>query len=207
LACAKPSILGIKRLQNSWNLECIKGRCSSMRNDKATSIQKLMTSQANNSVHWAAFLGDCEHKSFPSLDIESLSRIFCDTQVNVADLSQHNSSEVHSDEHAALKGSTLLRGLTDALNDPEFMVDGGLLGVPCMHLYEHESELPPSDLREEKIAVASSLRLKGVHALVYVATSKLWHPKLPEMINYFGNEACRATICPCCSYSSSSNCC
>lgn len=37
---------------------------------------------------------------------------------------------------AAQLGANLQRELREALDDRDFLEDGGLLGVPCMHLYE-----------------------------------------------------------------------
>lgn len=37
---------------------------------------------------------------------------------------------------AAQLGKDVLRELRDAVADDSFMGDGGLIGVPCMHLYE-----------------------------------------------------------------------
>lgn len=41
---------------------------------------------------------------------------------------------------AAQLGTNLHRELRDALDDRDFLEDGGLVGIPCMHLYEQVGE-------------------------------------------------------------------
>eukprot|EP00752_Nemacystus_decipiens_P003192 g2953.t1 len=46
---------------------------------------------------------------------------------------------------AAQLGTNLQRELREALDDYDFLEYGGLVGVPCMHLYEQDADLPPLD--------------------------------------------------------------
>eukprot|EP01135_Chromosphaera_perkinsii_P006212 Nk52_evm1s454 gene=Nk52_evmTU1s454 len=76
---------------------------------------------------------------------------------------------------AKTKGTLLFRLLQEAVNNPNFLPDGGLVGFPCLHLYERDSEMPPikDPTGEKPIRMASDLHLKGSDVLLYVASSML----------------------------------
>jgi len=63
--------------------------------------------------------------------------------------------------------------LRTALLDPEFFSSGSLLAFPCVHLYEHDNELPPQDNCGMVDVVGSNLRLKGADAFLYIAAARL----------------------------------
>lgn len=74
---------------------------------------------------------------------------------------------------AALKTDQLMKTLHAALTNKCFFAFGGLLGVPCFHLYETEHDLP--DERDlSKHATLNELgKLRGVDALLALGAARL----------------------------------
>jgi hypothetical protein len=71
------------------------------------------------------------------------------------------------------KGKHLYNTLRSALSDPEFMPSGGILGVPCFHLYERASDVPSFRGPVKEDIKGSDLRMKGADAFVYLAAAHL----------------------------------
>ena len=101
----------------------------------------------------------------------------------------HPPSLVLSDAEASQRGKSLYELLELALSDKDFMAEGGLLGIPCFHLYEKDVNLPIDDTQINKFVRAKDLLLKGADAIVYVAAARL-HLQ-PRMLAVATESCCR----------------
>lgn len=70
-------------------------------------------------------------------------------------------SQPYPDEEAIQKGVGISNYLRAALQDPNFMPEGGFIGVPCLHLYEKDSDLPGPDQNVGRATRSTDFRLKG----------------------------------------------
>lgn len=76
------------------------------------------------------------------------------------------------DSTAAARATSFARMLQKALQNPKFLPKGGLLGLPCFHLYEREQDLPSTPQLGPHTR-AADLRLRGADALFAVAAARL----------------------------------
>ena len=101
----------------------------------------------------------------------------------------HPQSLVLSDAEASQRGKSFYELLELALSDKDFMVEGGLLGIPCFHLYEKDVNLPIVDTQINNFVRAKDLQLKGADAIVYVSAARL-HLQ-PRMLAVATESCCR----------------
>mmetsp|Transcript_428 Transcript_428/g.746 ORF Transcript_428/g.746 Transcript_428/m.746 type:complete len:753 (+) Transcript_428:182-2440(+) len=91
-------------------------------------------------------------------------------------------------EEAVAKGKVMFNALRAALLDSKFCEDGGLLGFPCLHMYEDDNELPPQDESGELTVAGQNLRLKGADAILYIAAARLGLK--PRVVRIASNDEC-----------------
>ncbi|KAG5188993.1 hypothetical protein JKP88DRAFT_303130 [Tribonema minus] len=87
----------------------------------------------------------------------------------------------------------LLRMRREAIADKDFLPKGGLVGVPCHHLYERDAELPKGD--GSVTVSARDLHLKGADVLLYVAAARAGlRPSVVRLLSE--NCACERYVVP-----------
>jgi len=109
-----------------------------------------------NEVHWAAFFGDVEH---------AVERVTKGTRVTVTYALFGAGARKRprtAGRDAAIRGRELARKLRSAIDDPEFLPEGGTLWWPCLHLYRAEKK----QLAARRLASDDLSLLKGRDAIV-----------------------------------------
>ncbi|KAL8364539.1 hypothetical protein RB595_003697 [Gaeumannomyces hyphopodioides] len=130
------------------------------------------TSKAGaDAVHWAAFYSDCEHEV---KELTGGHRVTLTYNLyyapGVGDLAKHAPA-------MQVETLPLYQKVHSALAEPEFMRDGGLLGIYCTHSYAHSSEAGiealPYVLKGADMAVYAVFRAHGLKVRL--------RPVLPRM--------------------------
>lgn len=101
-------------------------------------------------VHWAAFFGDVNHRVE---EVQSGHRITASYVLRRGAGAQKAVTKSRAE--------ALVAAFSEALADRWFMVEGGVLALPCMHLYGHDLREAPSSTPLDR---ATAARLKGVDA-------------------------------------------
>lgn len=112
------------------------------------------------SVQWAAFYGDVDH------EVEQVTE---GTRVTLTWLLRGPENEAVIPPPPAATEHDLEAALREALAEPKFLAAGGMLGVPCLHLYGESTDFAqPTDAISEETAS----RLKGRDRLVAFAAMR-----------------------------------
>lgn len=89
----------------------------------------------------------------------------------------------YPDDEAILRGMVISDELKAALLDPNFMPEGGYIGVPCVHLYEKDSDLPPANNDVAPTVTTKDFRLKGADSFIFVAAAHLlMYPRVVRIV-------------------------
>jgi hypothetical protein len=109
-------------------------------------------------VKWAAFYGDVDHEVEPVTGGARVTLTWLLRRAARVGLDTRRPASTEADLEAAFAA---------ALADPGFMPRGGVLGVPCLHLY---AQTPGLVRPSEALSAATTARLKGRDRLVALAT-------------------------------------
>lgn len=134
-------------------------------------------------VQWAAFYSDVDHK------VES---VIDGTRVTLTWLLHRATAGASILRQPAASEVDLEAGFTAALADPRFLQSGGLLGIPCTHLYAAASGRTPFT---GSLSNARASRLKGRDRLVALAALRagLRVRFRPYLFETCGDESWRLT--------------
>ncbi|KAB5526431.1 hypothetical protein GE09DRAFT_1229269 [Coniochaeta sp. 2T2.1] len=129
------------------------------------------TSKAwTDAVHWAAFYSDCEHE---------VKKLTAGHRVTLTYNLYYAPGVGDLAEHAPAMNVTTLplyHKVHSALSEPEFMRDGGILGIYCTHAYAHSTQSGgkalPAVLKGTDMAVYAVFRAHGLK--VYVRPVVKW---------------------------------
>ncbi|KAB5566908.1 hypothetical protein GE09DRAFT_1284615 [Coniochaeta sp. 2T2.1] len=122
------------------------------------------TSKAwTDAVHWAAFYSDCEHE---------VKKLTAGHRVTLTYNLYYAPGVGDLAEHAPAMYVTTLplyHKVHSALSEPEFMRDGGILGIYCTHAYAHSTQSGgkalPAVLKGTDMAVYAVFRAHGLKVL------------------------------------------
>lgn len=117
-----------------------------------------------DAVHWAAFYSDCEHEVKELTEGHRVTLTYnLYYAPGVGDLAEHAPA-------MQVETLPLYQKVHSALAEPEFMRDGGLLGIYCTHAYAHStqagSKALPSVLKGADMAVYAVFRAHGLKVWV-----------------------------------------
>lgn len=108
-------------------------------------------------VHWAAFFGDVDH---------SISEVWFGLRVTLTYILRRGGSAARAPRPLGTATARLRQKLEEALASPHFLPKGGMLGVPCFHLY---SQSPAFQREQAPLTDAAARRLKGRDCEVAIA--------------------------------------
>ncbi|KAH0533790.1 hypothetical protein FGG08_007556 [Glutinoglossum americanum] len=113
-----------------------------------------------NEIAWAAFYSDCEHEVF---EVKSGHRITLTYNLYV---SQRVGGTIERLPAVDPAKYAVYQMAEDLLMDPEFMKEGGTLGIYCAHQYAHTtsnaSRRLPSALKGDDLVVYTTFRALGL---------------------------------------------
>lgn len=138
------------------------------------------------SVRWAAFYSDVNHRIEPVID---------GTRVTLTWLLRRGATAPRIPRRPAATEADLETELAAAAANPQFLSSGGLLGIPCLHLYTAASGRMPFSGRLSK---ARAEALKGRDRLVALAALRagLRARFRPYLFETCGDESWRLTRAP-----------
>jgi hypothetical protein len=137
-------------------------------------------------VQWAAFYGDVDHE---------VERVTDGTRVTLTWLLRRAAGSAHIPREPATSELDLEAVLAAALADRRFLPSGGLLGIPCTHLYTAASGRRPF---AGTLSKARAATLKGRDRLVALAATRagLRVRFRPYLFETSGDESWRLTRAP-----------
>ena len=100
-------------------------------------------------IHWAAFFGDVDH---------AIQEIWSGLRVTLSYVLRRGEGAALTPTPVGSQAEQLHRRLADALAEQTFLPRGGVLGVPCFHMYSQEAW---SQRKRGPLTKTSALRLKG----------------------------------------------
>lgn len=119
-------------------------------------------------IQWAAFYSDCDHQV---QHVRGGVRLTLNYLLIAAEPGQ---GQRQGD--GALK-----KALKEALEDPEFMVDGGKLGFPCRHLYPHNTAKArvnmPGLMKGDDAAVVAAAHALGLETKI----CRVWRLEISDL--------------------------
>jgi hypothetical protein len=137
-------------------------------------------------VHWAAFYSDVDHEIEP---------VTAGTRVTLTWLLRRATAGAPIPREPAASEADLEAELASALANPRFLPSGGLLGIPCTHLYAAASGRRPF---AGALSKARAATLKGRDRLVALAALRagLRARFRPYLFETCGEESWRLTRAP-----------
>ncbi|KLU88234.1 hypothetical protein MAPG_07221 [Magnaporthiopsis poae ATCC 64411] len=117
-----------------------------------------------DAVHWAAFYSDCEHEVKELTEGHRVTLTYnLYYAPGVGDLAKHAPA-------MEVETLPLYQKVHSALAEPDFMHDGGILGIYCTHAYAHSTEAGgkalPSVLKGADMAVYAVFRAHGLKVFI-----------------------------------------
>jgi Domain of unknown function (DUF6398) len=108
-------------------------------------------------VHWAAFFGDVDH---------SISEVWFGLRVTLTYILRRGRNAARAPLPLGTATERLRQKLEEALASPHFLPEGGVLGVPCFHMY---SQSPVFQKGLASLTDAAARKLKGRDCEVAIA--------------------------------------
>ncbi|KAK3380993.1 hypothetical protein B0H63DRAFT_560784 [Podospora didyma] len=111
-------------------------------------------------VHWAAFYSDCEHEVLELIEGHRITLTYnLYFSLGIGDMAKNSLS-------TDIQNLPLYHKVKDTLAEPDFMPEGGYLGVYCSHAYAHSTaegaRALPAVLKGSDMAVFAVFRALGL---------------------------------------------